>query len=68
MATLVHLMDDDLLDACGEAAPGGDLELAPFTVPDAITCPTCRELIPSARQQTIDTDHAAALEARHPAS
>jgi hypothetical protein len=37
---LVHLMSDDLLDACGSAGPGG-LHLAPSSTPERITCPRC---------------------------
>jgi hypothetical protein len=59
-AGLVHLMSDDLLDACGTAAPGG-LNLAPFTTPERITCPACLPLAEEERRRTVEADHAAAL-------
>lgn len=40
----VHLMSSDLLDACETATRGGGLSLAPYTTPERITCPRCREL------------------------
>lgn len=60
-AGLVHLLSDDLLDACGTAAPGG-LELAPFTTPERITCPACLPLAEAERVRTVDADHAEALD------
>lgn len=41
---LVHLMGDDLLDACGTAEPGM-LHVAPSTRPARITCTRCRDLL-----------------------
>ncbi len=57
----VHLLSEDLLDACGTAV-SGSLELAPFTTPERITCPLCRPLIAQELKRTKDTDHAEALE------
>jgi hypothetical protein len=44
---LVHLMSDDLLDACG-TAPDGRLVVVPDTTPERITCPACRRLVTEA--------------------
>jgi hypothetical protein len=44
-AELVHLMSDDLLDACGTAPHGEGLHLAPETTPERITCAACRKLL-----------------------
>lgn len=65
---VVHLMSDDLLDACETAPRGFGLHLAPFTTPERITCPACRPLIEEERRRTVDTDHAAARPAHVPAS
>jgi len=59
-ATLVHLLSEDLLDACGTAVPGG-LELAPFTTPERITCPLCQLLVNEQHRQVVERDHAEAL-------
>ena len=58
---LVHLMSDDLLDACGTAERGVGLHVAPFTTPERITCPACRPLIDQDHRATLERDHAAAL-------
>lgn len=60
---LVHLLSDDLLDACDTAAPGG-LKLAPFTTPDAITCPACLPLVDEQRRQVLERDHVLAAAER----
>jgi hypothetical protein len=44
---LVHLMSEDLLDACG-TAPDGRLAVVPGTTPERITCPACRRLVTEA--------------------